>query len=175
MKDAALADRCRRLQLILTDVDGVLTDGSVVLYPDGTEPKVFHIHDGMGIVLAQRAGLRVGILSGRTSEATTHRAQELGMSPVVQGVSDKGAALATIVEREGLAPDQVAYMGDDVNDLAVMRAVGLSAAPADAPMDVRLEAVMVTEKAGGRGCFRELIEAILRARGDWDRLVASGT
>ena len=172
MKDEALAARCRRLRLVLSDVDGVLTDGTVLLLPGGGEAKAFHIRDGLGIVLARRAGLRVGLLSGRSSDAVTRRAGELGIEVVRQGVSDKAAVLREIVAAEGIAAHEVAYMGDDVNDLPVMTEVGLSAAPADAPLEVRAQAFMVTDARGGRGCFREFVEAILRARGDWDRLVA---
>jgi 3-deoxy-D-manno-octulosonate 8-phosphate phosphatase (KDO 8-P phosphatase) len=171
LKDEALANRCRALRLVLTDVDGVLTDGTVLLLPDGHEAKAFHIRDGLGIVLAQRAGLRIGLLSGRDSKAVAHRARELGIAIVRQGVADKGAALREILAAEKLAPHEVAYMGDDVNDLAVIGEVGLSAAPADAPLEVKARAYMITDARGGQGCLREFLEAILRARGDWERLV----
>src|SRR5918996_268642 len=137
MKDEALAERCRRLRLLLSDVDGVLTDGTVLFLPEGGEAKAFHIRDGLGIVLAQRAGLRTGLLSGRRSVVVERRAAELGMSVVLQGAEDKGAALQAILSEQGLAAHEVAYMGDDVNDLPAMRQVGLSAAPADAPFEVR--------------------------------------
>jgi 3-deoxy-D-manno-octulosonate 8-phosphate phosphatase (KDO 8-P phosphatase) len=171
MTDEPLAARCRALKLLLTDVDGVMTDGTVLLLPDGGEARAFNIRDGLGIVLARRAGLRVGILSGRSSEAVSRRAAELGMSVVRQGVQDKGAALVEILAEQELRAEEVAYIGDDVNDLPVLTEVGLSAAPADAPLEVRLQAFMVTEAAGGRGCLREFIEAMLRARGDWERVV----
>jgi 3-deoxy-D-manno-octulosonate 8-phosphate phosphatase (KDO 8-P phosphatase) len=100
------------------------------------------------------------------------RAEELGMAPVLQGLDDKGAALRRVLAAEGLAAHEVAYIGDDVNDLPVVREVGLSAAPADAPLEVRAEAFMVMDACGGEGCLREFLEAILRARGDWDSLVA---
>jgi 3-deoxy-D-manno-octulosonate 8-phosphate phosphatase (KDO 8-P phosphatase) len=173
LKDAALAERCRRLRLVLTDVDGVLTDGTVLFLPDGREAKAFHVRDGLAVALAHRAGLRTGLLSGRRSEAVEHRARELGMAMVRQGVADKAAAFREILAGEGLAPQEVAYMGDDVNDLPVIREVGLSAAPADAPLEVKAEAFMVTDSRGGHGCLREFLEAILRARGDWERLVSS--
>ena len=173
MKDEALAARCRGLRLVLTDVDGVLTDGTVLLLPDGGEAKAFHIRDGLAVVLAHRVGLRTGILSGRSSEAVSRRARELGIGIVRQGISDKAAAFAEILAAEGLAPHQAAYMGDDVNDLPVMVQAGLSAAPADAAFEVRAQAYMVTESRGGHGCFRELVEAILRARGEWEGLMAS--
>jgi len=173
MKDEALAARCREIRLVLTDVDGVLTDGTLLLLPNGGEAKAFHVRDGLAVALAHRVGLRTGLISGRSSDAVTRRAAELGMGVVRQGVADKASALREILAAEGLEAKQVAYMGDDINDLAVMREVGLSAAPADAPLAVRVEAFMITEARGGRGCLREFLEAILRARGDWDRAAAS--
>lgn len=172
MKDVALAERCRRLKLVLSDVDGVMTDGTALYLPDGREAKAFHVRDGLGVVLAHRAGLRTGVLSGRRSEVVVQRAAELGMSVVRQGIADKAAALAEICAELDIAPKEVAYIGDDVNDLAVIGSVGLSAAPADAPLEVRGQAFMVTDAAGGRGCLREFLEAILRARGDWERVAA---
>ena len=172
MKDEAFAERCRRIRLILSDVDGVLTDGTVLMLPDGGEAKAFHTRDGLAIVLAQRAGLRTGLLSGRSSVTVERRAAELGIGLVRQGVRDKRAALSEILDAEGLTAGQVAYIGDDVSDLPVLCEVGLSAAPADAPLEVRAQCFMVTEAGGGRGCLREFVEAILRARGDWERLLA---
>ena len=160
---------------MLTDVDGVMTDGTILLLPDGGEARAFHVRDGLGVVLARRAGLRIGIVSGRSSDSVTRRAGELGIEIVRQGVVDKTAALREIVAAEGIVPSQVAYMGDDVNDLGVMGEVGLSAAPADAPFEVRAQAYMVTEARGGRGCLREFLEAILRAREEWEGLVAGLT
>jgi 3-deoxy-D-manno-octulosonate 8-phosphate phosphatase (KDO 8-P phosphatase) len=173
MKAEALAERCRRLRLLLTDVDGVLTDGSVILLPDGGEAKSFNIRDGLGIVLARQAGLRTGLISGRSSEVVARRAAELRMDVILQGVTDKRAALDEILERERLQPSEVAYVGDDLNDLTVMQTVGLSAAPADAALEVRQQAFLVTEARGGHGCLRELIEAILRARGEWEAVLSA--
>jgi 3-deoxy-D-manno-octulosonate 8-phosphate phosphatase (KDO 8-P phosphatase) len=175
LKDQALAARCRNLRLVLSDVDGVLTDGTVLLLPGGGEAKAFHIRDGLGIVLARQAGLRIGLLSGRSSDTVARRAAELGIEIVRQGVADKVKALQEIVAAEGIVPSQVAYMGDDVNDLGVMAEVGLSAAPADAPFEVRAQAFMVTDARGGHGCLREFLEAILRSREEWDGLVAGIT
>lgn len=172
MKDEAFAERCRRIRLILSDVDGVMTDGTVLLLPDGSEAKSFHIRDGLAIVLAQRAGLKTGLVSGRSSVTVERRAAELKMAIVRQGVRDKRAVFAEILASEGLRPDEVAYIGDDVNDLPVLSQVGLSAAPADAPLEVRTQTFLVTDAGGGRGCLREFVEAILRARGDWDGLLA---
>jgi 3-deoxy-D-manno-octulosonate 8-phosphate phosphatase (KDO 8-P phosphatase) len=173
LKDTALAERCRALRMILTDVDGVMTDGSVLLLPDGQEAKAFHVRDGLAIVLAHRAGLRTGLLSGRESAVVARRAAELGMAVVRQGVRDKGAAFREILEQQGLRAHEVAYIGDDVNDLPVIGQAGLTAAPADAPLEVRSEAFMVMQAPGGRGCLREFVEAILRARGQWDDLLAA--
>ena len=172
-KDGALAERCRALKLILSDVDGVMTDGTVLLLPEGGEAKAFHTRDGLAVVLAHHAGLRTGLVSGRASDAVSRRAAELGMAVVRQGVRDKGAALREILAEQGLSAQEVAYIGDDVNDLPIMNAVALSAAPADAPLEVRSEAFMVMDAAGGRGCLREFVEAILRARGDWERAAAA--
>ena len=171
MKSHALALRCRKLRLLLFDVDGVLTDGTVVYASDGSEARAFHVRDGLGIVLAHRAGLLTGVLSGRSSELTARRCAELRMAVVRQGAADKLSAFREILAEHGLQPSEVAYLGDDVNDLAVLAEVGLAAAPADAPLDVRAQAFMVMDAAGGRGCARELIEAVLRARGEWDDLV----
>jgi 3-deoxy-D-manno-octulosonate 8-phosphate phosphatase (KDO 8-P phosphatase) len=173
MKTEALAERCRALKLLLTDVDGVMTDGTVLLLPDGGEAKSFHIRDGLAIVLAHHAGLRTGLVSGRSSPVVAQRARELGMAVVRQGVRDKAAALREILAEEKLTATEVAYVGDDLNDLPIMDAVALSAAPADAPFEVRAAAFMVLETAGGRGCLREFVEAVLRARGDWERAAAA--
>jgi 3-deoxy-D-manno-octulosonate 8-phosphate phosphatase (KDO 8-P phosphatase) len=162
--------RAARLRLLLFDVDGVLTDGTVFIRGDGAERKGFYIRDGAAMVWAQRAGLRVGLLSGRPSEATTRRAAELGISMVSQG-PDKGAAYSELLATNGLTDDQVAYMGDDLIDLAVLGRVGLSAAPADAAEEVRARVHWVSRRAGGRGAVRELIELVLRAQGRWDTLV----
>jgi 3-deoxy-D-manno-octulosonate 8-phosphate phosphatase (KDO 8-P phosphatase) len=174
VKGEALAERCRAIRLILSDVDGVMTDGTILLLPDGSEGKAFNVRDGLGVALAHRAGLRTGVVTGRSADTVTRRATELGMAVVRQGVADKGAELTDILESEGLEAHQIAYIGDDVNDLPILTEVGLSAAPADAPMEVRLQAFMVTDARGGRGCLREFIEAILRARGDWDRVRTPG-
>ena len=172
MKDEALAARCRALRLVLTDVDGVLTDGRVLVLPDGSEAKSFHIRDGLGMVLARRAGLKIGLLSGRDSPSVAARAAELRLDVVRQGVSDKGAVFEEILREQGLRAPEVAYMGDDLNDLCVLTEVGLSAAPKDAPFEVRAQAFMVTEARGGEGCLREFLEAILKARGQWETLLA---
>ena len=159
------------VRLLLFDVDGVLTDGIVVVHADGTESKGFHIRDGSAIVWAQRAGLQVGILSGRSSGATTQRAAQLAVRIVVQGVQNKVTAYEQILRETGLDENAVAYMGDDLLDLPVLKRVGLSAAPADAAAEVRERVDWVSGATGGRGAVRELIELVLRAQRRWDEVI----
>jgi 3-deoxy-D-manno-octulosonate 8-phosphate phosphatase (KDO 8-P phosphatase) len=159
-----LKERCLRLKLILSDVDGVMTDGSIFMLPGGDEARVFNVRDGYGIVLAHAAGIETGIITGRSSAAVTTRAQALGMSVVKQGSMEKSRMLDEVLALKSLEPQEVAYVGDDYPDLPVMRRVGLSAAPQDAPMEVKQAAFMILDRPGGRGALREFIEAILRAR-----------
>src|SRR5262245_6193369 len=150
-----------------------MTDGMVVVHGDGTESKRFHIRDGIAMVWAQRAGLTVGLLSARHSPSTAQRAAQLGITLVHQGVASKIDTYDQIVGDMVLTDDQVAYMGDDIVDLAVLRRVGLAAVPADAVAEVRARAHFVSKWAGGAGAVRELIEMVLRARGMWDAIVAT--
>jgi 3-deoxy-D-manno-octulosonate 8-phosphate phosphatase (KDO 8-P phosphatase) len=163
--------RAARITLLLFDVDGVLTDGKILLHGDGTESKIFDIKDGTGIVWARRAGLTVGLLSARTSAATEQRASQLGITLVRQGVASKLDAYSDIIAGMNLKSEQVAYMGDDVLDLPVLLRAGLSAAPADAVEDVRSRVHWVSRANGGDGAARELVEIILRAQGAWTGIV----
>ena len=167
-----IEERAARVRLILFDVDGVLTDGKILLHADGTESKVFDIKDGTGIVWAQRLGLTVGLLSARSSAATTQRAAQLGITLVYQGVASKLDAYDQITASLTLGDSQIAYMGDDVLDLPVLTRVGLATAPADAASDVRTRVHWVAQANGGAGAARELIELILRSQGRWDSLIA---
>ena len=164
--------KAERVKLILFDVDGVLTDGTVVVHGDGTESKTFAIRDGIAIIWAARAGLRIGFLSARMSQATRYRAAQLGVSIVHQGVASKTDTYATILSTEQVTREEVAYMGDDIVDLGVLRRVGLSAAPADAVAEVRAGVDWISTAAGGRGAARELIELVLRAQNLWEPIVA---
>jgi 3-deoxy-D-manno-octulosonate 8-phosphate phosphatase (KDO 8-P phosphatase) len=163
--------RARRLRLLLLDVDGVLTDGTVTIDSVGGESKPFHIRDGAAIVWAAREQLEVGLLSGRPSAATTRRAAELGLRLVSQRGPDKLEAYRDILAERGLTDDEIGYMGDDLLDLAVIDRVGLSAAPADAASEVLGRVHWVSRFPGGRGAVRELLEVVLDARGTWDRIV----
>lgn len=168
-----VVERASRIAVVLLDVDGVLTDGGVFVHADGTESKRFDIKDGAGIVLARRAGLVVGLLSARHSASTLHRARQLGIDSVRQGVSDKVAAFEELMSAHGWSAASVAFMGDDVVDLPLLRRVGLAACPSDAVSEVRSAAHIVTERPGGHGAVRALIEVILRAQGRWDAVIAS--
>src|SRR5438876_8505897 len=158
-----------RIRLILFDVDGVLTDGKIVLHADGTESKRFDIRDGIVMVWAQRVGVTVGFLSARNSPVTSQRAAQLGISLVHNGVPiNKLETYEDILRQQAVTDAEVAYMGDDVLDLPVLGRAGLSAAPADAVDEVRTRVDWVSQNGGGRGAARELVELILRAQGKWE-------
>jgi 3-deoxy-D-manno-octulosonate 8-phosphate phosphatase (KDO 8-P phosphatase) len=160
------------LKLLLFDVDGVLTDGTILVHGDGTESKQFNIKDGAAMVWAQRAGLRIGLLSARSADATAIRAAQLGLTIVVQGSANKLAGYEQILAAQGLGDADVGYMGDDLQDLPVLRRAGFSAAPADAAAEVREAVRWVSRVGGGRGAARECIEHVLRAQGAWTAAVA---
>ncbi len=169
---ADLERRLARVELLLLDVDGVLTDGGVTLGPDGGEFKTFHIRDGLGLRLWRGSGRRVGLVTGRASRAVEARAAELGIAIVRQGVADKGSAVAAIMAECGLDAERTAFMGDDLPDLAAMTRCGVALAPADACAEVRAAAAVVTRMPGGRGAVREAIERLLGARGEWDAIAS---
>jgi 3-deoxy-D-manno-octulosonate 8-phosphate phosphatase (KDO 8-P phosphatase) len=170
-----LNEKAARVRLLLFDVDGVLTDGVVVMHADGSESKGFHIRDGAAMVWAQRAGLTVGLLSARSSGATAQRAAQLAIRLVMQGVTSKLHAYERILRDTGLTDEAVAYMGDDLLDLPVLARAGVSAAPADAAPEVREHVAWVSAAAGGRGAVRELIELVLRAQQRWDAVIREYT
>jgi 3-deoxy-D-manno-octulosonate 8-phosphate phosphatase (KDO 8-P phosphatase) len=163
-----LADRCQPIELIVSDVDGVLTDGGIVLDNQGIETKRFCIRDGQGIRLWQKAGYRFGLVSLRSSQIVSIRAEELGIEIVRQGTADKLAALCQILDELGLEPRQACYVGDDLPDLRAIRAAGLGVAVADACQEVRQAALYVTTLTGGSGAVRETIEMILKAQRRWN-------
>jgi 3-deoxy-D-manno-octulosonate 8-phosphate phosphatase (KDO 8-P phosphatase) len=160
------------IKLLLFDVDGVLTDGSIEVHGDGSESKQFNIRDGAAIVWAQRAGLSIGLLSARLADATSVRATQLGITIVVQGAGNKLVGYDQILADARLTDDQVGYMGDDLQDLPVLRRAGFSAAPADAAPEVLAAVQWVSASGGGRGAVRECIEHVLRAQGIWRAAVA---
>ncbi|MBM3998583.1 MAG: phenylphosphate carboxylase subunit delta [Planctomycetes bacterium] len=163
--------QCRDIELILSDVDGVLTDGGIVFDNQGIESKKFHVRDGFGIQVWRRAGFRFGILTARNSHIVKVRANELGIDIVRQGSEDKTAKALEIVAECGLTPEQTCYIGDDLPDLAIVKRVGLGIAVADAAKELRDQADYVTVLPGGQGAVREVIEMLLRAKRLWDDLV----
>lgn len=157
-----LRRRAARISLLILDVDGVLTDGSIVYSDRGEELKCFHVRDGAGIKRWQAAGHTVAILSGRSSPAVDRRAAELGITLVQQGIHDKAAALREILSETSCTPEEAAAMGDDLPDLPVLKAVGLAVVPADACSEAREAAHHATIIPGGRGAVREAVDWLLR-------------
>ena len=158
--------RARAVRIILMDVDGTLTDGSLIICPEsGEEVRAYHVRDGQGLLLAAAAGLQAGVITGKTSRSVALRAERLRLDEVHQGVVDKKRVLDDILARRGLKPEEAAFIGDDLGDLEVMRSVGLAGAVADAHPLVRQAAHYVCTLCGGRGAVREFIEFILEAKG----------
>jgi 3-deoxy-D-manno-octulosonate 8-phosphate phosphatase (KDO 8-P phosphatase) len=168
VKRPGAARKAARVRLFLVDVDGVLTDGGIVYDVEGRELKRFHVRDGHGIKLLQRAGVEVGIITGRTSETVAVRARELGISLVRQGATDKVAVWREILEARGLTAAETAYVGDDIVDVPLMRRVGFSAAVADAEVCALSAADFISTRPGGAGAVREIIDFVLRSGGLWE-------
>lgn len=167
-----MADRSR-IRLVLTDVDGVMTDGGVTFGADGRQAMTFSIRDGLGIRLWQHAGGRLGIVTGRETPMVAQRAADLDVEFVHQGVSDKLPVVKQVAAEAGVPLDEVAYLGDDLPDLPAIRAVGLGVAVADAAAEVQAGADLVLATPGGRGALRELIEKLLNEQGKWDAVIAA--
>ena len=167
-----LAARAAKIELLVLDVDGVLTDGSIVYTADGVEIKRFHVRDGSGLKFWHNLGKRSAIISGRTSPAVELRAAELGIAPVFQGQSDKLAAFGRLLAETGLRPEQVCAIGDDLPDLPVLCGSGLAVAVSDACAEVRARADHVTAMPGGSGAVRDAVEWLLKLQGQWGNTVA---
>jgi 3-deoxy-D-manno-octulosonate 8-phosphate phosphatase (KDO 8-P phosphatase) len=163
--------RVNPLQAIICDVDGTLTDGCLFIGDDAEEFKCFDVRDGLGIVMALRAGLRVFFLTSRPSNATQRRARELGVTETVYGRPSKLAAYEDILFRHTLTDGQVCFIGDDLTDLVLIKRVLLGVAVGDAHEELCKAADLVCERPGGRGAVREVVELILKVRGDWERIV----
>lgn len=161
----------QRIKLLLLDVDGVMTDGGIVMNHQGEEIKRFDVRDGHGIRLLIDAGVQVGLVTGRSSRVVTHRAKDLGIRIVYQKAFDKLQAYQEIKRKTGLSDGEIAYVGDDVVDLPVLRRVGLAMAVKDADENVRRRVDYVTGQKGGRGAVREIVELLLRAQGRWEPLI----
>jgi 3-deoxy-D-manno-octulosonate 8-phosphate phosphatase (KDO 8-P phosphatase) len=163
-----VAARARKVRLLVMDVDGVLTDGRMVLSDRGDELKMFHTHDGIGLALAHRAGLETALVTGETSPIAKARGEKLGVGTVVLGARRKGDVVDALLAERGMSPDALAYIGDDLLDLPALQRAGLAVTVADAVADVKAVAHVVTKAAGGHGAVRECVELLLRAQGVWD-------
>ncbi len=170
MEELSIANRERagKIRLILLDSDGVLTDGRITMISDGGEVRAFHVQDGFGIRLGIQAGLEFGILSGRASPVLERRAAELGIEELHQRVLDKTGCFEEILQRLDIPAEAVCFVGDDLIDLPVMRRCGFAVATRDAQPDVRSQAHYVTERLGGEGAVREVVDIVLRASGKWE-------
>jgi 3-deoxy-D-manno-octulosonate 8-phosphate phosphatase (KDO 8-P phosphatase) len=166
-----LENKLKKIKLLLLDVDGVLTDGSIIYNDSGEEIKVFNVKDGLGIRLLIEAGIKVCIITGRKSDALKHRCKNLGIDHIFEGVRDKGSLLDLIFKQTGATYDETAFIGDDLLDLSIMNLVGTPIAVSDAHDSIIKEASIVTTAKGGKGAVREISEAILRAKGLWEKIL----
>ena len=167
-----MKERIAPVRLLLLDVDGVLTDGRIVFDANGVESKFFNVKDGHGIKMVQRAGISVGIISGRESRVVANRAAELGITHLYQNALDKLVPYTELLERTGLRDHQVAYVGDDIIDLPLLRRVGFAAAPADAAPELLPYVHFVTRNGGGWGAVREVCDLLLREQNLWEAVTA---
>jgi 3-deoxy-D-manno-octulosonate 8-phosphate phosphatase (KDO 8-P phosphatase) len=163
----SLRERCLAVELLVVDVDGVLTEGGIVHGSTGLELKRFHVRDGFALERWRQAGKRAAVITGRSSPVVEVRAQELGIDNVIQGAAEKFPAYRHLLTQAGLAPQQVCYVGDDLPDLPALRDCGLAVAVADAAAELRASAHYVTRNPGGRAAVREVVELILRCQGLW--------
>ncbi|MDB4001001.1 HAD hydrolase family protein [bacterium] len=170
---SAVMESAKKIKLLLLDVDGVLTDGRLYYGNSGEEMKAFNIQDGLGIKLLQQGNVQVGIITGRVSALLQRRADELGISPVVQGREDKLIALNELLQTMDISLDEIAFMGDDLPDLAVIRRVGLGITPANGSATLAQQAHWQTTRRGGDGAVREVAEMILGAQGSLDSILAA--
>lgn len=161
------------IKLLVLDVDGVMTDGGIIYDENGHETKRFDVKDGLGIKLAQKAGIEIAIISGRKSAVTELRSDELGIKRVYTGIKDKLECYTGLVQELGLSDENAAFIGDDVNDLALIKRVGFSATVADSFDYMKENAVYVCSRAGGKGAVREFIEEILKRNGQWEDIKRS--
>ncbi len=171
MKTTTLPEKLKDIQLLLLDVDGVLTDGSIIYNDQASETKVFNVKDGLGLKLVMEAGIKVGLVTGRKSKALHRRCRDLGIRYLYDAVQQKAQLIDKIATDTEVGAINTAFIGDDIPDLQLMRRVGLSIAVADAHELVRDYSDWITSAAGGRGAVREVCDALLKARGDWEKIV----
>lgn len=166
-----MRSRAKKIRLLVLDVDGVLTDGRIIVGSDGVQVKSFDVRDGFGLVLARKAGMKTAIITAERSKTVTYRAKALGIDWVAQFARDKARAFRRCCEHFRVRPEKVCYMGDDLLDLPVLRQVGLSVSVPEAPPEVKRRVDYITKAPGGRGAVREVIELILQAQGHWTKIV----
>lgn len=169
-QNSKLKDIAKNIKLLILDVDGVLTDGSIILDNEGNEFKVFNVRDGHGIKMLEKTGIQVAIITGRYSKVVERRAKELGIKEVYQRCHIKSIAFDHLIEKLGLSPEEIAYAGDDIVDIPLFRRVGLSIAVSDATDETKKEAMVITENRGGKGAVREICEFLIRSKGLWDSI-----
>ena len=167
-----IQEKLNKIKMLILDVDGVMTDGRIIMDSDGRELKNFNVLDGHGLVMIQRHGIQVAILSGRTSAVTDHRARDLKITEVYQGALNKKEVFEQILQKNNLSSDETAFLGDDIVDIPVLRLVGFSGAVADAQELVKKTVDYVTDNRGGDGAVRELCEMLLMAQGHWPQVAA---
>ncbi len=170
--EKTIEDICKNIALFLMDVDGVLTDGGIIYTDAGEQIKQFHSRDGIGLRLLMDAGIAAGVVTGRQSRTLLHRCEDLGITLVHSGVSNKGKAIEQIAQTTGIAPEHMAFMGDDLIDLPAMTRVGLAVCVPEAAEEVKAHAHITTKCSGGRGAVREVCEILLKAQGKWDAALA---
>jgi len=165
-----IQEKLKKVKMLMLDVDGVMTDGGIVMDDDGREMKTFNVRDGHGLVMIQRYGLQVAILTGRTSAVVEHRARDLKIAEVYQGALNKKDVFEEILKKNNLTAEAIAYMGDDIVDIPVLKRVGFSATVADAVELVKKSVDYITVNPGGRGAVREICEMLLVAQGYWNEV-----
>lgn len=158
--------------MIISDLDGVWTDGKIIYSGETREIKEFSVRDGLGVKIAQRAGIPVGVITSRKSEAVERRCQELGITDLVQGARDKRQEMISMARTRALEVDSILYIGDDLPDLPAISSAGISAAPSDAAPEVLAAVTWKLTSRGGQGVLREVVEQLLKTRGEWDTIVA---
>lgn len=168
----SVREKAAEIKAVITDVDGVLTNGTITYTSDGVEIKSFFVQDGLGAKLLIENNIILGVITGRSSEVVNRRCSELGINEVHQGIVDKGAVLLEICKKYQFKPSEIAYIGDDINDWSAMEKVGLKVCPADAHQLIKRQVDYITWKKGGSGAFRELADLILTAKNHWNK---SGT
>lgn len=172
-KEQEIFEKASKIKALVLDVDGVMTDGSLVFDEDGKEYKTFNAKDGQGIVMLNKAGFVTAIITARQNGTVRHRFKNLGMTKLFEGCKNKIAALKELMEEYNLKFEEIAYMGDDLPDICCLKAVGLPSCPFDAVEEVQGHAVFISSKNGGRGAVRELCNLILKAAGKYEEITAS--